>query len=122
MAAGAETVVLNVTATQPTTAGHLRVFPADEAMPTASNVNFAAGQTIANLVIAKLSPDGKVKIFNKAGTTHVFADVAGWFPAGSEYVPATPVRTLDTRSGLVPDDGHDTPLGPDRNSVVQGKE
>lgn len=75
-------VVLNVTATQPSANSHLRVYPADlSPAPTASNLNFVAGQTIANLVIAKLSPDGKVKISNKAGTTHVLADVAGWFPA-----------------------------------------
>jgi hypothetical protein len=63
------------------------------------------GQTVANLVMVKVGPDGKVSFFNGAGATHLVADVAGWFGAsgeatGARYHPVTPARVLDTRSGL----------------------
>ncbi len=51
-------------------------------MPLASSLNFGPGQTVANLVIAKVGTDGGVSILNAAGSTHVIADVAGWLPAG----------------------------------------
>ena len=111
-ASGVGAVVLDLTATEPSAAGYLGVFPANEAMPAASSLNFAAGQTIANMVTAKVSADGKVKIYNGAGTTHVVADVAGWFSTGSDYKPLTPARILDTRPGQLDSDGHNAALGP----------
>ena len=52
--AGADAVVLNVTATKTTGASYLTVWPAGQAMPTASNLNWRAGRTIPNLVTVKL--------------------------------------------------------------------
>ena len=49
--ANATAVVLNVTAVQPTQAGHLRVFPTGGALPVVSNVNFVPGQIVPNLVV-----------------------------------------------------------------------
>ena len=80
-ASGAAAVVVNVTAVEPTAGGFLTVHPAGEARPNASNLNFVRGQTIANLVVAKVGADGEVSIYNAAGSTHVIADVAGWFPS-----------------------------------------
>jgi hypothetical protein len=74
---GARSAVLNVTVTQPSAAGWLSVYPCDEGMPTASNVNYAAGQTVPNAVIAKLDGQGRVCIASWA-TTHVIADIDGW--------------------------------------------
>lgn len=92
-------VVLNVTVTNPTAGGYLTVWPTGEPRPTASNLNFAPGQTVPNLVLAKLGAGGKVSIYNSAGTTDVIADVNGWFPATNSYKPLTPARILDTRLG-----------------------
>jgi hypothetical protein len=75
--AGATAVVVNITATNPTTGGYLTVWPAGQALPTASNLNFSAGQTIPNLVVATVGAGGKVSIFNAAGSTDVIADVVG---------------------------------------------
>ncbi len=102
--AGVAAVVLNVTATNATAGSHLTVFPAGQLQPTASNLNFVAGQTVPNLVVAKVGANGRVSIFNNAGTAHVIADVVGWFdtgaPAtGSRFNPVAPYRTLDTRDG-----------------------
>ncbi len=76
---GVSAVVLNVTVTEPTAVGHLTVFPSGTAMPLASNLNFVAGQTVPNLVVAKVGAGGKVSLFNSRSSTHVVFDVAGWY-------------------------------------------
>jgi hypothetical protein len=77
---GAKAVVLNVTVTGPTASSHLTVFPADAAsMPTASNLNFVAGQTVPNLVVVRVSGAGRVALYNNDGATHVIADVVAWY-------------------------------------------
>ncbi|MDG4806686.1 hypothetical protein O7634_07940 [Micromonospora sp. WMMD1120] len=101
---GATAVVLNVTVTEPTTSGVLTVHPFGTAVPTASNLNFVAGQTIPNLVMVPVV-GGKVAIQNvSSGRTHVVADLAGWFGAGAAdtFVPFGPTRIYDTRDGEGP--------------------
>ncbi|MBM0234042.1 DUF1565 domain-containing protein [Micromonospora sp. STR1_7] len=100
--AGAKAVVLSVTATQPTANGVLTLFPAGSSVPTASNLNFVAGQTIPNLVTVPVV-NGRLVIQNvSSGTTHVLADLAGWYGTGATdgFVPYGPQRILDTRSGI----------------------
>ncbi|MCO1596806.1 right-handed parallel beta-helix repeat-containing protein [Micromonospora sp. RHAY321] len=100
----ATAAVLNVTVTAPTAAGVLKVFPGGSLVPVASNLNFAAGQTIPNLVMVPVV-NGKVNIYNQSsGTVHVIADLAGWFGstvsgADQTYVPYGPRRVADTRDG-----------------------
>lgn len=78
-AIGVTSVVLNVTATDPTGPdSFLTLFPAGTARPVASNLNFVAGETIPNLVIVRVQ-NGRVTVFNNVGSTHVIADVQGWF-------------------------------------------
>ncbi len=55
-AAGVQSVALNVTVTEPTGSGFLTVYPGGENPPATSNLNFTAGQTLANLVIAWAAP------------------------------------------------------------------
>jgi hypothetical protein len=79
---GATSVSTNVTVTEPTAAGYLTAYPADQAKPLVSNANFAVGQTRANNAILRLATDGSaaVKVFNGSlGTTHVIIDVNGYF-------------------------------------------
>lgn len=102
-ASGVAAVVLNVTATDVTGAeSFLTVFPAGGPRPLASSLNMLAGQTVPNLVVARVGAGGKVSIFNNAGTTAVVADVEGWYGvpgAGGRYTPVAPARVLDTRTG-----------------------
>ncbi|MGD9752138.1 MAG: hypothetical protein AB7W59_14195 [Acidimicrobiia bacterium] len=103
----ADAVVLNVTVTAPTKGGYLTVFPgATATAPTASNLNFVAGQTIANLVVMK-ADNGVVKLYNPAGTTHVVLDLVGTYvldngggDTSGRYVAVDPVRAYDSREGL----------------------
>lgn len=98
---GASAVVLNVTATSPDRDSWIRLYPSGENLPDASNLNFAAAQTVPNLVVAKLGGDGKVMVHNAVGSTHVVVDVFGYFSpaAGSRLVPLAPTRILDSRDG-----------------------
>lgn len=99
-ASGVDSVVLNVTAAAATEQSYLTVWPTGEPQPNASNLNMVRGSTVPNLVIAKVGGDGTVSIYNAAGSTHVIADVMGWFPAASGYHSLTPMRILDTRIGI----------------------
>jgi hypothetical protein len=65
--------------TDPTNPSFLSVFPKGEAIPNASNLNFVPGQTIPNMVIAKVGADGSISIRNGTGSTHVIVDIAGWY-------------------------------------------
>ncbi len=47
--------------------------------PHTSNLNFTAGQTIPNLVIAGVGTSGKIGLASLS-PTHVVADLAGWYP------------------------------------------
>jgi CSLREA domain-containing protein len=76
---GASSVVLNVTATGATIAGFVTVFPCGVDQPLASNLNYVAGSTIPNLVIAQVGLGGKVCLFNSS-PVHLVADVNGYFP------------------------------------------
>lgn len=72
-------VVLNVTAVSPTAASFLTVWPAGAARPSASNLNWVAGQApTPNQVTAALAADGRLSLFNHAGTVHVVVDVTGY--------------------------------------------
>jgi uncharacterized repeat protein (TIGR01451 family) len=79
---GARAISLNVTVTQPSSQGHVRLFPANQAVPRASSLNYAAGQTRANNAIVQVSPSGEIAAFigQPAGTTvHLIIDVNGYF-------------------------------------------
>lgn len=106
------TVMLNVTATDlrgPDT--HVDVFPSGEPRPATSNLNVTSGESVANLVMAKVT-DGRIMLFNNAGSVDLVADVQGWFGPGAAttYASTAPVRDLDTRTG---DGGTSGRVGPD---------
>jgi hypothetical protein len=76
----ATAVSMNVTAIQPTTASFITVFPEDDVLPVASNLNFVANQSpTPNKVDVKLSAAGAIKLFNHAGTVHVAGDIVGYY-------------------------------------------
>jgi hypothetical protein len=93
-------VVVNLTADSPTTPSFVTAWPSGAAMPNASSLNFAAGQTVANLVFAPVGADGRISLANERGDVHLVGDIVGWIPSGAAYIPITPVRVLDTRTGL----------------------
>ena len=100
--ATATAAVLNVTATDSDAGSFLQVWPTGATRPNSSNVNFAAGETIANLVVVGLGTGGQVSFFDAVGSTHVVADVVGYYdPSGGAELHAlgSSSRVLDDRTG-----------------------
>ncbi len=76
----ATAAVLNVTVTQPQSAGALVVYPYSGTVPGTSSLNFSAGQTIANLVTAQAATGGGIGIYNdSSGSVQIFVDQQGYF-------------------------------------------
>ncbi|MGH7640285.1 MAG: C39 family peptidase [Candidatus Dormibacteria bacterium] len=101
--AGATAVVVNVTVTDTTSGGFLTLYPTGDALPLVSNLNWASGETRANLGIIPIGEDGEITIYNDVGRTDVVVDLQGYFApqvsdAGS-YTPLPPSRIVDTRPG-----------------------
>ena len=100
----ATAVVLNVTATNTSTAGFFTVFPTGFGRPTASNLNWSAHETVPNLVTAGLGSAGRVTIYNGVGSADAVVDLEGYYATSAggsagEFVPVTPARITDTRAG-----------------------
>src|SRR5438046_3693730 len=71
-------ILLNVTADRPDGTGFVTVYPCGGSLPLASNLNFVAGQTVANSVTVAVGVAGKVCIYTFTAT-HIVVDVGGAF-------------------------------------------
>ncbi|MBS2964431.1 PKD domain-containing protein [Actinocrinis puniceicyclus] len=97
---GITAVALNVTATGTLGTGYVTAYPDGTTRPATSNVNFTAGQVVANTVIVPVGSDGKIDLYNSSTGTQIIADVDGYFSAGgtNAYLPMDPDRIDDTTS------------------------
>ncbi len=77
----ATAVAMNATAVGGTADSYLTIWPSDvDPRPLASNLNWAPGSPpTPNKVDVKLSADGRINLFNNAGTVSVLADVVGYY-------------------------------------------
>jgi len=104
-ASGAGAAVLNVAVTGTTATSFLTVYPTGQPRPLAANLNYVAGDTVSNRVMAKLGTGGKLTIYNHAGSADVVVDVNGWYSDASVtgtsgvFNSLVPARILDTRDG-----------------------
>ena len=76
---GASAVVVNVQAIAPAGTGYLTVWPDGAARPNTSSINYVANENIANMLTVKLGTNGKLRVFNGGGQSHVIVDVAGYY-------------------------------------------
>ena len=104
--ANATAVTGNLTVTGQSSAGYLYVGPAAMNNPASSTLNFPVGDDRANQVTVALGTGGTLSITLVAPSAgqiaHVIFDVTGYFvpgTSGARYVPLTPSRLLDSRSG-----------------------
>jgi len=109
----ATAVAVNVTVTNPESAGHLRIWACESPPPDASSINFAAAETVANLVVTAVSPKGAICV-KSSETLDLVVDVVGSFTASSPYHTITPVRIADTRHGE-----HDTRANVPANGALE---
>jgi hypothetical protein len=100
--AGAAAVALNLTVTGSAVPGFLSAFPCDAGLPSVSNVNFGTGETVAGAAFVPVSATGTVCVFTNTPDVDVVVDLTGTFSTTGRlaFVPASPSRVLDTRSGV----------------------
>lgn len=75
----ATAVALNLTAVRPTQQTYVTVYPDGEDRPNASSLNPDQGAVSANLVVAKVGADGRIRIFNSDGDVDLLADLTAYF-------------------------------------------
>jgi uncharacterized protein (DUF1501 family) len=75
----ATAVIINVTAVNATSDTYVTVYPNGVGRPGASSLNVKAGNTVANLVIAKVGTGGRVRLYNHRGAVDLLADITGYF-------------------------------------------
>ena len=104
--ANATAVTGNLTVTGQTSLGYLYVGPTAMTNPTSSTLNFPVGDSRANAVTVALGGTGSLSVTyaspDASSTAHVIFDVTGYFTpdmTGSTFVPLSPSRILDSRSG-----------------------
>lgn len=110
-ASGVSAVALNITGVGATTRTFVTVYPSGTAQPATSSLNTQAGVTGANMVVAQIGGNGKVRLYNDTGNVHLLVDVLGYFSDGPGYTPVYPQRVVDTRTT--------SPLGPNSTTVFQ---
>jgi len=92
-------VQLNLTSTESVASGFLRVWQCDRPMPSSSNVNFPAGQNIANSAVTAVGSGDTICVYANQ-STHIIVDVTGYYDGtGAGYVPLSPYRAYDGREG-----------------------
>jgi uncharacterized repeat protein (TIGR01451 family) len=73
---------VNVTVTEPTASGNLRLYPAENPLPLVSTINYSTGQTRGNNAIVFLGPSFSqltARVAQPSGTVHFILDVTGYF-------------------------------------------
>ena len=102
----ATAVTGNLTVTGQTSNGYLFIGPTAANNPTSSTLNFPAGDDRATNVSVALGSGGTLSVTfvgsNSSQSAQAIFDVTGYFTpdtSGADYVPLTPARILDTRSG-----------------------
>lgn len=74
----ADQVALNITAVGGDGVGLFTVYPCGAPRPVASTLNYATGQTVANVVLAKVGDGGKVCVYGEGASTDLVVDVTGY--------------------------------------------
>jgi hypothetical protein len=107
----ATAVALNITVTDAKGHGFITAYEAGASVPISSNVNFGAGQTVANMALVPIGTNGDIELYNGGtGSVDLVADESGYFvPAQADGFASmsAPVRLLDTRTTT---GGHHAPL------------
>lgn len=101
--AGTRAVVLDLTATDLTGAPNTYVSACPAAVTQTqctgtSVLNVLPGVDATNQITVPVGTDGKLVLYNNAGTVSLVADLVGYQIAG--YTTTGPTRILDTRSGV----------------------
>jgi hypothetical protein len=94
-------VAANITATGAAKGGYLTAYACGTGVPTVSNVNFDAGETVAGAAYIATGTSHRICVTTST-PADVIVDITGTFdPTGSlHFTPAVSNRRLDTRTGV----------------------
>ncbi|MEM9039051.1 MAG: hypothetical protein AAGD33_04050 [Actinomycetota bacterium] len=95
------TAFLNLTIIQPADSGYATAFACGGPVPNASNLTYAAGQTVANAALVRLDDDGRICVFTLAAADLV-VDITGFVETGGSPIPTAPARIVETRPDAEP--------------------
>jgi hypothetical protein len=98
---GTTGVMLNLTVTDALGGGFLTAYPCAEGRPPTSNLNYVAGDVVANFLVVEPDAAGDVCIYAH-NAAHVVVDLMGTVSAG--FTGGAPLRLLDTRESNLPPD------------------
>ncbi len=106
---GITAVLINVTTTDTSDAGFVRVWPTGDRQPATSNLNATrSGDTVAGLAVVPVGVGVSVSVYTQMAS-HLIVDVLGWFtddtaPLSTSglLVAVDPQRLIDTRTGGSP--------------------
>ena len=96
--AAATAVSINLTGLNASAVTNLRMYPANASVPNAAVLNMTPGQgATPNKLDVKLSPDGKIAIYNERGSINVIGDVMGYYRADGIADLAARVTALEAK-------------------------
>jgi hypothetical protein len=98
-------VAVNITVVNPSAGGYVTAYADGANRPGTSNLNYTAGQTVANSAIVPVAANGEIDLTNvtsATGSANLLVDVVGYYSsmrnwADSAFVPIAPSRVLDSR-------------------------
>ncbi|MFC1402814.1 MULTISPECIES: RHS repeat-associated core domain-containing protein [Streptacidiphilus] len=102
---GVGAVSVDLEATGSSAGGYLTLWADGTTKPSTTTMNLTTGLTSDNAAILAVGSDGKVDVYNLAGTVNLRVVVNGYYTtatgtaAPGGYVPITPTRLVDTRVG-----------------------
>lgn len=102
---GVAAVSLNLTATRGWESGYVTVWPCSRTRPASSNLNFSAGESVANGVLAPVGSDGWL-CFWSSQPVDLIADLNGWMASGAGFTAVGPTRSYDSRADGGPRRAH----------------
>jgi RHS repeat-associated protein len=92
---GVTAVVVNLTVTGATAGGNVQAYPDGKSAPGVSDVNYATGDTLANMVTVPLGSDGKIDLTVSGGTVQLIADLSGFYYNASSSAGSVSKYTYD---------------------------
>ena len=87
---GATAIVMNVTMTDVTKSTFVTVYPDLLSRPGTSSLNPRPGVATQSVVVVQLGSDGKIDIFNQAGSADVILDYFGYYAVVTPTGPTGP--------------------------------
>jgi hypothetical protein len=101
-ATGVSAIAVNITVTGSSAAGFVTAFATGSPRPVTSNVNFARGQTVAQMAVVLVSGAGQLTL-QASSPTQLVVDVEGYFTSQGTattrglFTPLDPGRIMDSR-------------------------